>query len=137
MFVFNIFPRTILLTWLLAALPAVAAAGPDLLFNCELGGQKRPMTLEAARSILWDAGRAFETIVTTGAIEAQLVHSWSSDTRMRHRIRIGRQDHTLLMEFDEINEAGEIVNRVVREQGKCAAEKIHPRNFPENAGAGR
>jgi hypothetical protein len=137
MFALNIFPRPILLIWLLAALPAVAAGGPDLLFNCELGGQKRPITLEAARSILWDTGRAFEAIVTTEAIEAQLAHSWSSGTRMRHRIRIGRQDHTLLMEVDEINEAGEVVNNVVREQGRCAAEKIHPRNFIENAGAGR
>jgi hypothetical protein len=122
---------------LLHGLPAGASDGPDMLFNCVLAGAKRPMTFEAARGILWDAGLQYDAKISADAVEGQYLHDWSTDTRMRHRIRIGCHDGSLIMEVDEIDAGGRVINDVLRESGKCSPEKIHPRNFPDVPGETR
>ncbi len=108
---------------------ALADAVPDLLFNCNLAGQKRAMTLEGARNILWDSGNAYAAMVTPQSIDATWLHPWSSDSTMRHRMVIDRQAGKLTMEVDELDMGGVVLNEMVRETGACSPEKIHPRNF--------
>ena len=118
-----------LLVLMCGANAAGADDKPDLLFNCNLAGQKRAMTLEGARNILWDAGNAYAATVSAQSIDAVYLHKWSSDSTMRHHVVIGRQDGKLSMEVDELGASGEVVNAMVHETGTCSPEKIHPRHF--------
>lgn len=123
--------RATLLVLMCSANAAGADDNPDLLFNCNLAGQKRTMTLEGARNILWDAGNAYVATVSAQIIDAVYLHKWSSGSTMRHHIVIGRQDGKLSMEVDELGSGGEVVNAMVRETGTCSPEKIHPRNVKD------
>lgn len=123
--------RTALLLSLCGATIASAGDTPDLLFNCVLAGQKRPMTLEGARNILWDAGNTYLATVTAERVDAIYVHQWNPDSRMRHHIIIGRLDGTLSFAVDEISASGALLNEMVREIGTCSPEKIHPRHFKD------
>lgn len=114
----------------------IAAEQIDLLFNCNLAGQKRSMVFEAARSVLWDAGHPHQATVSEKTIDALYVHDWSEDTRMRHHIVILRKGGNFSLEVDEIDASGRVLNEMVRETGTCSPEKIHPRHLrgadPEN-----
>jgi hypothetical protein len=125
------FVRSALLLCLCSATTASAGDNPDLLFNCALAGQKRPMTLEGTRNILWDAGIAYLATVTPDSVDAIYVHQWNPDTRMRHHIVIGRRDGNLSFEVDEVSASGDLRNEMVRETGTCSPEKIHLRHFKD------
>ncbi len=111
----------------------VAAEPVDLLFNCNLAGQKRPMVFEAARRILWDAGQPYQASIDDITIDARYVHDWSADTKMRHHLVIPRNGGTFTLEVDEIDATGRIVNEMVRETGTCSPGKIHPRNLSNDS----
>ncbi|MBI3527327.1 MAG: hypothetical protein HY067_05090 [Betaproteobacteria bacterium] len=123
--------RATLLILLCGANTAAADDNPDLLFNCNLAGLKRAMTLEGARNILWDSGNAYAATVSAQSIDAVYLHKWSSDSTMRHHVVIGRLDGKLSMEVDELGADGEVLNEMVRETGICSPEKIHPRHFKD------
>ena len=83
-----------------ACAPGATAAEVDLLFNCNLSGQKRPMVYEAARGVLWDAGRSHKATLSERSIDAQYLHDWSADTKVRHRLVIPRNGGTFRLEVD-------------------------------------
>jgi hypothetical protein len=120
----------------LLALPLPIAAAQDgdadLLFNCRLAGVKRIYLVEMTRRMLIDQGNAYPAQVSVDAIDAKHLQDWGPDTRMRHRVHIGRRNGTLVYPIDELDSSGTAVSRVVAESGTCSRERIHPRHFKQD-----
>jgi hypothetical protein len=119
-----------LLALLLPATPAAAQdSEADLLFNCRMAGVKRVYLVDMSRRTLIDQGSTYPATVSDDAIDAERLQDWGPQSRMRHRVHIGRRDGALVYEVDELDASGTALSRVVSETGICSAEKIHPRHF--------
>ncbi len=116
----------------LALTAAPAGAGPelpDLLFNCRLAGVKRVYLVDRSRSMLFDQGLEHPARLSDEAVESEWFTPWSTNTRMHHRLRIGRLDGTLSYQVDEVDGEGGVLAQMVATTGECSREKIHPRHF--------